>query len=284
MSAQDRGWGPGWPNCPYGKIQTLVRDDGLRLPVRSELLGLTRRLIDRTESLGYDVRPDWTWGFACRAISGTSTASNHSWGLAVDINAPRNPYASASWHRRNATSRNSTFPFGLRIVTDLTEPVVAMWEDTMFRWGGRYRNHPDPMHFEFMGTPADARRLTDNLEPGGPMASQLDRIEAHLKGRDPGDGSEPHRKFVHEQHKHTRNDILEQAENTRTTVAWTVQKQTNEIESLIAEQTRHIEDLAGQGPDGPTTITDADLARIAAAVAPAVIEALKEQPLAPTEL
>jgi len=249
------------------------------------MLELTRWLCDRTETAhGYDLVPGWCWGFACRAISGTSTASNHSWGLAVDLNAPRNPYASADWHRHNASSRNSTFPFGLRIVCDMPEPMISEWERAGFTWGGRYRNRPDPMHFDFGGTPAQMAATTERLTGGPAGMDQSDRIEAHLRGRDPGDGSEPHRKFVHEQHIHTRADILEQAENTRTTVAWTVQKQTNEIESLIAEQTRHIEDLAGRGPDGPTTITDADLARIAAAVAPAVIEALKEQPLAPTEL
>lgn len=160
MSARDRGWGPGWPNCQWGEFVTLQRDDGLRIPVRREMLQLTAWLIDLTELSGYNVLPGQTWGVACRAISGTSTASNHSWGLAVDINAPSNPYASRSWHARNA---RGTRPYGLAIVCDIPESVVRMWEDHGFRWGGKYNSHPDPMHFEFMGTPAEMAGHTSRL-------------------------------------------------------------------------------------------------------------------------
>jgi small-conductance mechanosensitive channel len=31
------------------------------------------------------------------------------------------------------------------------------------RWGGTFSTTPDPMHFEFMGTPADAARITAKL-------------------------------------------------------------------------------------------------------------------------
>lgn len=160
MTAAARGWGPGWPNCQWSRFVTLVRADGLRLPVRRELADLTSMLLDLTELSGYDVLPGQTWGVACRAISGTSTASNHSWGLADDLNAPANPYASADWHRRNA---RGTRPFGLAIVCDIPQAVVEMWEGHGFRWGGRYRTKPDPMHFEFMGTPADAAAHTARL-------------------------------------------------------------------------------------------------------------------------
>ena len=60
-------WGQGWPNCNRANIVTVVRNDGLRLPVHRELAPLVTLLIDLTEALGYDVRPDWTWGYACLA-------------------------------------------------------------------------------------------------------------------------------------------------------------------------------------------------------------------------
>jgi peptidoglycan hydrolase-like protein with peptidoglycan-binding domain len=160
VTAAARGWGPGWPNCQWSSFVTLVRADGLRLPVRRELAELTTLLLDLTELSGYDVLPGQTWGVACRAISGTSTPSNHSWGLADDLNAPANPYASADWHRRNA---RGTRPFGLAIVCDIPQAVVELWEGHGYRWGGRYRTKPDPMHFEFMGTPADAAAITQRL-------------------------------------------------------------------------------------------------------------------------
>lgn len=160
MSAANRGWGTGWPNCQWDKFVTLVRADGLRLPVRRELADLTAILLDLTELSGYDVLPGQTWGVACRPISGTRTPSNHSWGLADDLNAPANPYASTDWHRRNA---RGTFPFGLRLVCNIPQNVIEMWEAHGYRWGGRYSTKPDPMHFEFMGTPADAARHTARL-------------------------------------------------------------------------------------------------------------------------
>jgi hypothetical protein len=155
--AQDRGWGR---PCEGGRT-TLVRADGLRLPVRSELADLVAMLTDLTElGHGYDVLPGQTWGNACRYISGTTVWSNHAWGLAVDINAPSNPYASADWHRRNA---RGTKPFGLQLVCNMPEAMVAMWEAHGFRWGGRYTTKPDPMHFEFMGTPATCAAITARL-------------------------------------------------------------------------------------------------------------------------
>lgn len=155
-TAQDRGWGP---PCS-GNMVTLVRADGLRLPVRAELADLTSMLLDLTEMGGYDVLPGQTWGAACRKISGTDVWSNHAWGLADDLNAPSNPYASAEWHRRNA---RGTFPFGLQLVCDIPESVLAMWENHGYRLGARYTTKPDPMHVEFMGTPATAAAITARL-------------------------------------------------------------------------------------------------------------------------
>lgn len=166
MTAEARGWGA---PCSGTRV-TLVRADGLRLPVRREVADLTAMLIDLTEMAGYDVRPGETWGFACRRIAGSSTWSNHAWALAVDVNAPANPYASADWHRRNA---RGTRPFGLALVCNIPERVVALWEGHGFRWGGRYQTKPDPMHFEFLGTPASAAATTGRLRAflagaGGP--------------------------------------------------------------------------------------------------------------------
>lgn len=141
----DRTWGPGWPNCDRAQIVTLVRHDGLRLPIHQDLAELVAILMDLTELMGYDIRPGSTWGYACRPIAGTSTPSNHSWGTAVDINAPQNP------RRRPLT-------------TDIPQDVSNLWKAHGFRWGGDYRvSTPDPMHFEFMGTVFDAAQITQRL-------------------------------------------------------------------------------------------------------------------------
>lgn len=141
-------------------VVTIVRSDGLRLPVHRELVGLTTLLLDLTEAMGYDVLPGQTWGYAPRYISGTTTWSNHAWATADDVNAPSNPYASADWHRRNA---RGTRPFGLAIVCNIPQKVIELWEGHGYRWGGRYKTKPDPMHFEFMGSVLDARATEDRL-------------------------------------------------------------------------------------------------------------------------
>lgn len=106
---------------------------------------------------GYQLVPGWCWGYACRKISGSSTWSNHAWGLAVDLNAPKNPY-------------------GSRLVTDMPSWMPALWKSYGFRWGGDYRNNKDAMHYEFMGSVADAKRQTERaraeLGKGGPVTPE----------------------------------------------------------------------------------------------------------------
>lgn len=108
---------------------------------------------DRVEEVFCAVVPD-TECFAladhlltgnCRAIAGTNQPSNHSWGTAVDINAPVNP------RKRPLT-------------TNIPRSVREMWKAHGFRWGGDFQNSvPDAMHFEFTGSVADARAITARL-------------------------------------------------------------------------------------------------------------------------
>jgi hypothetical protein len=145
-----RGWGPGWPSCQYGKWVTISKRD-IRLTVHREIAELIALLVDYTELvLGYDCKSGQCWGAACRSIRGSSTPSNHSWALAVDLNSLANP-------------------MGPTLKTDMPPTMVAMWERYMFRWGGRYSGRKDAMHYEFMGSPADARAMTEKArrELGG---------------------------------------------------------------------------------------------------------------------
>jgi hypothetical protein len=145
--AQSRGWGPGWPNCQGSKIVSLTVS-GTKFPsgVRAEILELVSRLVQETKNRGYRFGnandPSYgCWGYNCRPIGGTNSPSNHSWGLAVDINAPSNP--------------NKEPP----IVTDMPPWMPDLWTQYGFRWGGTY-SRPDSMHYEFMGTPQDAINQT----------------------------------------------------------------------------------------------------------------------------
>ena len=68
----------------------------------------------------------WDGCFHIRPVRGGSSASLHSWGLAVDMNA--------SWN-------------GLGTEGNMTPEFVKCWTDAGFTWGGTF-SRKDPMHFE----------------------------------------------------------------------------------------------------------------------------------------
>lgn len=94
--------------------------------------------VPETESF---VIGEWILTGNCRPIAGTQRASNHFWGLAVDINWEDNPQGSWS---------SSVIP----------PAVVAMWIACGWGWGGFYRGTPDLMHFEYLGSPSDVAKDT----------------------------------------------------------------------------------------------------------------------------
>jgi hypothetical protein len=121
----------------------VVERAGVKVVMRRQIAPLVATLLDATEKRhGYDVRAGQTWGFACRPIRGSQKPSNHSWGLAIDINAPANP-------------------MGATFRSDMPPAMIAMWWQCGFFWGGWYRMRPDAMHFEYVGRPGDvAQHLT----------------------------------------------------------------------------------------------------------------------------
>lgn len=176
-NASARGWGSGWPDCAWDRMK-IVERAGVRVSVRQHLAPLVAALFQLTEKLGYNIRAagdgecGGTWGMACRAIRGTSTASNHSWGLAVDINAPCNPMST-------------------QFISDIPPDVVHAWEACGFYWGGRYSHRHDPMHFEYIGRPQDVkghlRKALRMLEGTKDPEPQPDReFESYRKGARPG--------------------------------------------------------------------------------------------------
>lgn len=150
VTAEARGWGPGWPTNNSSKM-TVVRGGGIALSVRRELAPLIGWLVNETTARGYAFRHGECWGFANRAIRGSQRPSNHSWGLAVDLNSLSNPMQKT-------------------LKTDMPDWMVELWTSHLFRWGGAYQGRKDAMHYEFMGTPDDAARLISQLgAPSGPV-------------------------------------------------------------------------------------------------------------------
>lgn len=91
---------------------------------------------DTVERLNIWADPWDEWGWAPRAIRGSTTVSNHASGTAEDLNATRHPLgASGTFTRRQA--RRIRYLLRVRYLGAI-------------RWGGDYQGRPDEMHFEIV--------------------------------------------------------------------------------------------------------------------------------------
>lgn len=145
--AASRGWGSGWPRCQGNRMVTVTLKSGVRVSVRKEIAELVRLLLDECERGGYRLKRASTGGFNCRPIAGSNPPrpSNHSWGLAIDVN----------WHDN---------PMQKTLKTNIPPWMVSLMWAYGFFWGGWYNGKKDPMHFEFVKTPAQAAALTARLK------------------------------------------------------------------------------------------------------------------------
>lgn len=166
-TAAQRGWGAGWPSCDGAKTAgtAVVTADrsGTRFSVHKRIARLVDLIVDECERRSYLLKAGQTGGYNCRAIGGTTSPSNHSWGLAIDINWGSNPM------RRPLT-------------TDIPDWMVDLFGRYGFAWGGDYGGTPDAMHFEFMGTPGQADEMTalalrELTAPAPPPAPREDVME-----------------------------------------------------------------------------------------------------------
>lgn len=151
-SRSKQGWGSGWPNCQASKMKTVVGQDqtpgenfDLRVTVRGEIAEMVVALLEATDKL-YDLSASSTGAYNCRPIAGTQTASNHSWGLAIDLNWNENPYTA-------------------KFTSHIPPAVVAMWVACGWGWGGFYKGgKTDTMHFEYLGAPSDVAADTEKAK------------------------------------------------------------------------------------------------------------------------
>lgn len=172
-SPSPKAWGGyQWPaGVPAALMATARHPDrsDAYFPTRVELVPLWEELMHFAHLQGYRIygmngSVFWgPWGYQNRAISGTSSPSNHSAAIAADINAPNNP-------------QSYTFS------SDIPPVVVNAFETCGFYWGGRYTGGTkyDTMHFEYCFAPSDvathltrARSLTGAVAPVPPDTKEV---------------------------------------------------------------------------------------------------------------
>jgi len=154
-----RGWGQGWPVNRSSEMKWVrAARSGAKWQVHQGIVPIVEYIVNEVERRGYlfDHGPndvDDEWGYNNRPIRGKKVPSNHSWGLAIDIDAQQ-------------------YPMGVK--RNPPQWITDLFDQYQFDHGGAWRR-PDGMHYEFRGWPSDARMLTAMLAAGhlghGPIAT-----------------------------------------------------------------------------------------------------------------
>lgn len=96
------------------------------------------------------MRDNNTSCFNYRVIAGTSSLSNHSFGLAIDINPLYNPYVSGGYVQPSTgaayADRSGDFPYKI----DREDICYQLFTEHGFTWGGDWSSPKDYQHFEYV--------------------------------------------------------------------------------------------------------------------------------------
>lgn len=146
------GYTPGWALSQagrkkrYGDSEAAVRKRLVRRVWKGKTFWIHELEVGRFDAFTADVdkherthrvggrRPNYVlrvvYTFCWRLIRGSSTTlSNHSFGIAFDLNPTQNP-------------------MGPTLVTDLPAYIPVLAKKHGIRWGGTYSGRKDAMHFE----------------------------------------------------------------------------------------------------------------------------------------
>ncbi|WP_345712451.1 M15 family metallopeptidase, partial [Kineococcus glutinatus] len=127
-------------------VRVFVRLHALRFPIER---------VEPVEAFGgsddASMAANNTSAFNCRAVTGGSRFSEHSWGTAVDLNPVQNPYVRGT----------TVLPGAGRAFLDRSQPrpglvragdaVVAAFAAEGFSWGGAWSSPKDYQHFSLSG-------------------------------------------------------------------------------------------------------------------------------------
>ena len=103
---------------------------------------------------------DITYSFINRGIAGTSTRSQHAWGLAVDLVPTSYEGLQVYWRWTRAWNRSGWHRIPLEQRWSPPEAVVEIFERHGFLWGGKWA-HFDNIHFEYRPEILEYNRLIE---------------------------------------------------------------------------------------------------------------------------
>ena len=100
------------------------------------------------------------YSFIDRGIAGTATRSQHSWGLAVDLEPASYEGRQAYWRWTRAWNRSGWHRTPLEQRWSPPASVIAIFERHGFLWGGKWA-HFDNIHFEYRPEILEYNRLLE---------------------------------------------------------------------------------------------------------------------------
>jgi hypothetical protein len=103
---------------------------------------------------------DITYSFITRGIAGTSTRSQHAWGLAVDLVPSSYEGRQVYWRWSRAWNRTGWHLTPLEQRWSPPDAVVEIFERHGFLWGGKWA-HFDNIHFEYRPEILEYNRLIE---------------------------------------------------------------------------------------------------------------------------
>lgn len=181
VTTQERGWmtGETWQKgCPLsidrlrlltvsyynfegaiqaGRVMVHRRVDAPMLAVFERLYDrqFPIEVLDTVELYPPDERPDnprnVTAAFNCRKIAGSSTWSQHAYGLAIDINPVQNPWVSGKDVVPTAGKAYVDRSQDLPGMIHRGDATVHAFTSIGWGWGGKWNSLKDYMHFSLTG-------------------------------------------------------------------------------------------------------------------------------------
>ena len=152
----------GWTAPPPRVVPFVYRGHPFPQGVDARLVGLfTRALNILCRQAGFMLHSgagldDGDWGYEYRQVTGGGSLSFHSYGGALDVNAPWNPYG---------TAIPAPSPYRLPSNTGaLLRPLGILWGG-----GPEWGEHRDWMHMENHNTPTEVAELMGRQQPPPPF-------------------------------------------------------------------------------------------------------------------
>lgn len=123
-----------------GKKSSMV------LTVHKKLASEFKAIFSEMQKTKFPIKPSSTCAYVWKTIIGTHTISQHSYGIAIDINWNDNPCFYNTY--ANVSNGYGSYRPGINKFS-VTKQVIKIWKSHGFGWGGDWTGKKDTMHFSY---------------------------------------------------------------------------------------------------------------------------------------